>query len=460
MGDKSLTEILSTFIIETKFENFSESIKHITKLSILDFLGSTIAGSKTKAGKIFLKHLDDLGGKAESTVIGNGKKTSVVNAAFANGGCCHILELDDTHKASTVHAAAPVIPAALALSEKLNLGGKELIEAVVVGYEVAIRIGEAVNPSHYYYWHNTATCGTFGAAAATGKLLELNKNEIVNALGNAGSTAAGLWEFLIDGAMTKHLHPANAAENGVTAALLAKDGFTGPKYILEGSKGFFNAMAKEADFNKIILNLGYNYKIMENCFKLYPSCRHTHPTIDAVLSLKDKYNIKHNDLKKIKIYTYAAALEITNNFNPKSSYEAKFSLPYCAAIALIFGKPKLSHFDEQLIFDERIKNLIDRVELNISDDIDRLYPVKWPAKVAIEGALDRFEEYVEYPKGDFENPASDEMLIAKFKELAVPFLEENICKKIVDMVLNIEQQKNLLKFSKLFLNQHELKNER
>lgn len=457
MAERSLTEILSNFIIETKYENFKTETLYITKLTILDFLGSVIAGSKTKVGKIFLKFANDSGGKAESTIIGNGKKTSVVNAAFANGGCCHILELDDIHKASTVHAAAPVIPTALAMTEKLNLSGKDLITAIIVGYEVAIRIGEAVNPSHYYYWHNTGTCGTFGAAAAAGTLLGLNKQELVNALGNAGSTAAGLWEFLRDGAMTKHLHPANAAKNGITAALLAKHGFTGPKYILEGSKGFFNAMAKEADFNKIILNLGHDYKIIENCFKLYPSCRHTHPAIDAVLSLKDKYNIKHNDVKKIKIYTYAAALEITNNFNPKSSYEAKFSLPYCAAIALIFGKPKLSHFDEQLIFDERIKKLINKTEVELSNDIDRLYPHKWPAKVVIDGALDRFEEYVEYPKGDFENPASDEMLIAKFKELAVPFLEENICKKIVDMVLNIDQQKNLLKFSELFLNQHELK---
>lgn len=459
MAGKSLTEILGTFIIETKYENLTEEIKDITKLSILDFLGSTIAGSKTKAGKIFLKFIEDSGGKAESTVLGNGKRTSVINAAFANGGCCHILELDDIHKASTVHAAAPIISAALALTEKLNLGGRELIEAVVAGYEVAIRIGEAVNPSHYYYWHNTATCGTFGAAAAAGKLLGLNKDELVHALGNAGSIAAGLWEFLRDGAMTKHLHPANAAKNGVTVALLAKDGFTGPKYILEGKKGFFNAMAKDANVNKITLNLGHNYKIMENCFKLYPSCRHTHPAIDAVLNLKDKYSLKLNEVKKIKVYTYTAALEITNNYSPKSPYEAKFSLPYCVAAALISGELKLKHFEEQLIFDERIKNLIDRVELNTSEDINRLYPQRWPAKVIIEGALDRFEEYIEYPKGDFENPASDKMLIEKFEELAAPFLEENICKKIVDIVLNIDQQKNLLKFSKLFLNQHEIKGE-
>jgi 2-methylcitrate dehydratase PrpD len=449
MVEESLTEILSNFIIETRYENFKTEIIHITKFSLLDFVGSTIAGSKTKVGKILLKFIDDLGGNADSTVIGSGDKTSLTNAAFVNGGCCHILELDDIHKASTVHAAAPVIPPTLALTEKLNLSGKDLITAIIIGYEVAIRIGEAVNPTHYYYWHNTGTCGTFGAAAAAGKLLSLNKQELVNALGNAGSTAAGLWEFLRDGAMTKHLHPANAARNGLTAALLAKYGFTGPKYILEGKKGFFNAMAKDANANKITLNLGRDYKILENCFKLFPSCRHTHPTIDAILNLKNKYKISESEIKKIKIYAYGAALETTNNFNPKSSYEAKFSLPYCAAVAIIFGKPKLSHFDEQIICDERIRRLINKTEVKLSEDIDKLYPQKWPSKVIIEGVSNHFEEYVEYPKGDFENPASDELLIEKFQELVTPFLGENRTKNLIDTILDIDQLSNLKCLNKL-----------
>ncbi|MDY6821942.1 MAG: MmgE/PrpD family protein, partial [Deferribacterota bacterium] len=214
MNKISLTEYLCDFIVAVKYENLPKKTINIAKLSLLDFYGSTIAGSSTKAGKIFFDTFCDLGEKKESTILGSGNKTSSLIAAFINAGCSHILEFDDIHKGSTVHPAAPIIPVCIALSEKFNLSGKRLIEAIVAGYDTAIRIGEAVNPSHYYYWHNTATCGVFGAAAAAGKLLDLNKDELVNALGNAGSLAAGLWEFISEGAMTKHLHPANAAKNG------------------------------------------------------------------------------------------------------------------------------------------------------------------------------------------------------------------------------------------------------
>ncbi|MEM0143313.1 MAG: MmgE/PrpD family protein, partial [Candidatus Parvarchaeum sp.] len=369
MLEKSLTEILSEFVLETHYDNLPNFTKKITKLSLLDFFGSTIAGSNTKAGKIFIKTFEDFGCKnGEATIIGNGYKTSVADAAFINGGCCHILELDDIHKASTVHPAAPIIPAALAIAEKLSLNGNGLIEAIVVGYDVAIRIGEAVNPSHYYYWHNTATCGTFGAAAAAGKVLNLTKDELVDALGNAGSIAAGLWEFLRDGAMTKHLHPANAAKNGLTVSTLAKNGFTGAKYILEGEKGFFKAMAKGINKDATTNGLGKKYKIEENGFKLYPSCRHSHPGIDATLKIKEKYNLMPADIEKIKIKTYSAALNIAGNLKPKTSYEAKFSLPYCVAATLIFGKLNLSHFKEEIIADEKIKNLINKIEIEVDKD--------------------------------------------------------------------------------------------
>jgi 2-methylcitrate dehydratase PrpD len=444
MNKKSLTEILSEFVVATKYENFPEKTVNIAKLSLLDFYGSTIAGSSTKAGKIFLDSLCDLDGKGESTILGNGNKTTSLIAAFINAGCCHILEFDDIHKGSTVHPGAPIMPVCVALAEKHNLSGKRLIEAIVTGYEIAIRIGEAVNPSHYYYWHNTGTCGVFGAAAAAGKLLDLNKTQLVHALGNAGSIAAGLWEFISEGAMTKHLHPANAAKNGIIVSLLAKKGFTGSKYILEGKKGFFNAMAKNADKNKIINDLGVSYKIDENCFKLYPSCRHTHPPIDAILLLKEKYNIKTSEIKKIMIETYSATLEIASNCNPKSIYEAKFSVPYCVAIALSFGKPKLEHFKDELINDKIIKKIIEKTDLVLSSTIEKEYPNKWPAKaIVITNENKTFEEYVEYPIGDFENPADEQMLIEKNRDLLRPIIGDGITDKVINTILEIDNIENL-----------------
>src|SRR5690606_29784581 len=219
-------------------------------------------------------------GGAEQAHLVTGGQSSVLNAALVNGAASHVVELDDIHKGSIIHAATVVIPAALAVAEWKGLSGKELIAAVVAGYEVCYRIGEAVSPSHYYYWHNTATCGTFGAAIAAAKLLGLTTEQTIAALGNAGTQAAGLWEFIEDGAMTKQLHTGKAAMNGLLAALLAQKGFTGPQKILEGNRGFFKAMSEEYDASRVTEGLGNEFKIMENSFKIHASCRHTHHAVD------------------------------------------------------------------------------------------------------------------------------------------------------------------------------------
>src|SRR5699024_5076985 len=237
----------------------------------------------------------EMGGEPQATLV-TGGKTSVAQAALVNGAASHIVELDDIHKGSIIHAATVVIPAAIAVAEWKKLTGKDLITAVVIGYEVCYRIGEAVTPSHYYYWHNTATCGTFGAAAAVSKLLELNEEQIIHTLGSAGTQAAGLWEFIEDGTMSKQLHPGKAAMNGVISGLLAQKGFTGASKILEGDRGFFQAMSEDSDESKVTDNLGKQFKIMENGFKIHASCRHTHHAMDLMIDLKKERNLSGEDI--------------------------------------------------------------------------------------------------------------------------------------------------------------------
>ncbi|WP_369678797.1 MmgE/PrpD family protein [Planococcus faecalis] len=193
-----LSRYLARYSLNLQYEDLPEEVVSFTKLCILDYFGSAIAGSDKKPVQIISNLVKDMGGFEQAKLF-TGGKSSVLNAALVNGSASHMMELDDIHKGSIIHAATVVIPAALAIAEWRQLSGKELITAVVVGYEVCFRIGEAVSPSHYYYWHNTATCGTFGAAAATGKLLGLTEDQAVDALGNAGSQAAGLWEFIVDG---------------------------------------------------------------------------------------------------------------------------------------------------------------------------------------------------------------------------------------------------------------------
>ena len=222
-------------------------------------------------------------------------RASAPAAAFANGVASHILELDDIHKGSTVHAAAPIIPAALAVAEREHADGRAFLAAVTIGYEAAFRIGEAVNPSHYYFFHPTGTVATFGAAAAAGSLLKLTAEQMLNALGSAGTQAAGLWEFNADGAMSKHLHPGKAAMNGVLAADLARVGFTGATRILEGDAWLLpgdergpvsHQTAPHYDASRITDGLGVRWKIGENGYKLYSCCGHTHTAVDCALEIR------------------------------------------------------------------------------------------------------------------------------------------------------------------------------
>ena len=255
-----LSRALANYSVGMTYEKLPPDVISFTKLCILDYFGSAIAGSDKPPIQMISDLIKEMGGTEQANLF-TGGKSSVLQAALLNGASSHVVELDDIHKGSIIHAATVVIPAALAIAEWKELSGKELITAIVVGYEVCYRIGEAVSPSHYYYWHNTATCGTFGAAIAAAKLLQLTEEETIHALGNAGTQAAGLWEFIEDGAMTKQLHAGKAAMNGVLAALLAQKGFTGPLKILEGNRGFFKAMSDEYDTTKITKSLGSEFKI-------------------------------------------------------------------------------------------------------------------------------------------------------------------------------------------------------
>lgn len=414
-----ISQELARFIKQLNFDNLPDDVVLAAKNAFLDWLGSAAAGAKCEPGRIMLSIAEELGGKEEATLISTGEKTSCILAAMVNGSISHTVELDDVHKASIIHAGAPIIPAALAAAEKINAGGRELIEGIVVGYEVAIRIGEAVTPAHYYYWHTTATVGTFGAAAAVGKILGLTEEQLVHTLGTAGTQAAGLWEFLADGAMSKHLHPGKAALNGLLAALLARRGFTGASKILEGEKGFVRATAKAYDLSKITDGLGQSYKILENCIKIHASCRHTHHAIDLVLDMVKKHDLTPEQITKIVVRTYPIALDLTGNYHPDTLYAAKFSMPFCVALAVKQRKAGLSDFNELTLIDPSIRSLMSQVDLIDDPEVSALYPAKWPAIVEItdlDGQV--ISQRIDYPAGDPENPISQTDLEHKFRELA------------------------------------------
>jgi 2-methylcitrate dehydratase PrpD len=252
----SISRELGEFICSLEYEEIPERVRTLAKYCFLDWIASVYAGSHEKPVKMMLEVVNAMPGKPECTVIPDASKNIPLLAALINGASSHMVEMDDLHRPSIFHPAAPIIPAALALAEREERSGRDLIAAIVAGYEVGIRVAEMVGTSHYQFWHTTATCGTFGAAAAAGKLLPLDPQQMVWALGSAGTQAAGLWEFLVESAMSKQLHPGKAAMNGILAALLAQQGFTGAEHILEGEKGFCRATSRDYDFSGAMDGLG------------------------------------------------------------------------------------------------------------------------------------------------------------------------------------------------------------
>ncbi len=447
MNETSLTMKCADFINNLDYRRLPSEAIEMAKDCFIDFLGCVISGSVTPEAKIILDFAAGNPGLSEATVLGVWRKDSLLNAAMANAFNCHIHEMDDVHKASVQHPGAPVISSALAVGEAYGKSGKELIEAIVAGYDVVLRVGEAVMPSHYSFWHTTGTCGTFGATASAGKLMGLTPDELTNALGNAGSQATGLWQFIEDNAMTKYLHCGKAAYNGALAAILARRGLTGAKRILEGEQGFVKATSTETNPAEKFSSLGSKYKILETSFKPFASCRHTHPTISAILNLRKKYNLSTAEVSKVKIKTYQTATEIArNNKYYPDSRAAKFSLVYCAAAALYFGALPLQAFTPEALQNEKILRVAKNTVINVDEEINRAFPGKWMTRVELHTKDRCFTETVEYPLGDPENPMTERNIYDKFMDLVMPVIGKEKADSIYQKCRELEQTSDIAKF--------------
>src|SRR5580700_7767406 len=354
---QGLSRRLAEFLAAARYSDLPATVVEDAKRAVLDWLGSALAGSLESPARMTQQYVAALGVSDQATVFSSGR-SSASGAALANGVASHILEFDDIHKTSTVHAAAPVISAALAVAEREGADDRAFLLAVVLGYEAALRVGEAVNPSHYRYWHPTGTAASFGAAAAAGSLMQLSAAQMLDALGSAGTQAAGLWEFNTDGAMSKHLHPGKAAFNGILSADLARLGFTGATRILEGERGFFRAMSDSFDESRITDGLGERWKIAENCYKLHSCCGHTHTAIDVALELRSQVM---GPPRHVLIETYGPGYEIVKELAPRTPYQAKFSIAYCVAVALLDGRVGLNQFSPDRLRDPAITALLERM---------------------------------------------------------------------------------------------------
>ena len=427
--DHAASRLLASFAARARFADLPAPVVADTRRAVLDWLGSALAGSSEPPARMAQRVVATLGRSDDATVFGAGR-AAAANAALANAVASHILELDDVHKGSTLHAGAPVIPAALAVAEREHRSGQAFLLAVALGYDAALRIGEAVNPSHYRYWHPTGTAATFGSAVAAGSLLGLDERAMLDTLGSAGTQAAGLWEFNADGAMSKHLHPGKAAFNGILAADLAREGFTGATRILEGSRGFFRATSTDFDTSRVTDGLGTRWKVSENCYKLHSCCGHTHTAIDMAREYRATAGEPAADgLASIDVRTYASGYEIVREPNPRTPYQAKFSLAYCVAMALAEGRVGLAQFSPERfsadgVTDPLIASLLGRIHITVDPEITARYPAEWGTRMRFTRQDGTTRELAAaFPRGNPENPVSTALLEAKLRDLVSPRLD-------------------------------------
>lgn len=428
---------ISRFISNYHYELSSKDDINVIKAAFLDFFGVAYKGSNEEAARIAFNTVSELffGNmefELESSVIGMANfKTNFLNAGFLNAISAHTLELDDGHRGAHIHLGAVVFSTALAISEAYDLDGRSFLEAAIVGYEVGIMLGQMVNPKHRNNgFHTTGTIGTFVAGAVASKLLDLDENQTLNALGLCGTQAAGLLESDHGGSMGKVLHVGKAVYNGLLSAYLALNGFTGSGTILEGREGFLETMVSSSDD----FSLG-KVNIREIYFKKYPFCRHLHSSIDTVLKLKSSIGEEYDHIGNIVIKTYDIAAS-HDNYNPKTPQDLKQSLPYAVAICLVCGEINLDDLNQLIKFGllddystvdkvKSIKNLANKVIIVVDDDLNALYPNKRPSNIIIK--LDEsfrggiFQNIALLPKGDFENPYQLKDLIDKFKSLNPDF---------------------------------------
>lgn len=411
---------LAAFAARLRYEDIPANVVSRAVDLFVDWVGSALAGKGARPIETiaaFARTMGPASGPCE--ILADRGSSSALFAALVNGASSHIAEQDDVHNGSVFHPAAVVFPAALAVAQATNASGREFIAAVTSGYEVGIRVGEFLGRSHYKVFHTTGTAGTLAAAAATGRLLRLSEGEMLDAFGSAGTQAAGLWEFLRDAADSKPLHTGKAAANGLIAAYLAKDGFTGARQILEGRQGLAAGMSTDADPVRLTDGLGSRWTLAETSFKFHASCRHTHPAADALLKAMRDNKLSIGDIAGVTALVHQGAIDVLGPVvDPATVHQAKFSMGTTLGLIASFGRAGMNEF-EQGYAKADVIDFRKRVTMRLDDEVNTAYPARWIGKVALDTMDGRhFEARVDEPKGDPGNTLSRGEIETKVAGLA------------------------------------------
>lgn len=445
------TLVLAQFVNELQFKDIPPHVIESAKFCILDSIGCGLFGNSQKCVEILADYVEKLGGREEATIWQNKKKNSAANAALVNATSCHSFEIDDTHHNAALHSGSVVIPTAIAMSEAIgNISGEKFLTAIVAGYEAGARIGMCVGGSAHFQrgFHNQGTVGTFSAATTAGKILGLSTEEMVNAIGLAGSQAAGLMAAQY-GAMAKRFHSGKAAMNGIYSAQLAQMGFTGIPDVIEAKfGGFCSSTSSVMDLEKITQGLGENFELHNVGFKIYSCCASSQTSVDAAKDLL-RQGLDVSKIAKILVHTTTATKEHVGwKYKPFNILTAQMNMPFTIAVTLIEGDAFIKQYTPEKISDPKLIALANKVEVVADKELDKLGPDFRHASIVevetIDGA--KWQKRVDYRKGSKENPLTKEELIEKFKMVTKGILVKEEAKHMIDLVLGIEEERNFKEF--------------
>jgi len=418
------TQILARYAAAQASQPLPAPVAHHACRAVIDWYASLYPGLDTPPVQVLEQTLRDDLDRGPSR-LARGRAATVRAAAMINGTAAHAAEVDDSFREAMYHPGAATIAAALAVAQSVGASGSRFLQAVVVGYEVSTRIGVVMGRAHYKHWHNTGTMGAFGAAAAAGTLLDLDEESFANALAIAATFTAGLQQAFRLESMAKPLHAGRAAEAGVMAAQLAQGGMRSSLDALDGESGLGVAMSDAPSWTGIGDTLGIDFHITRLTFKNHIGCGHTFPSIDGALELQRLHGFSHDDIVSVHLGVYQPTLDIAPHVDPQTADQARFSLHYMVASALVHGSVRLSTFEPQRLHDSATRSLMARITKALDPEVDAGFPARRAARVTIalrDGR--RFTHWQSDRKGDPELPLTDADLEGKLIELASPVIGE------------------------------------
>jgi 2-methylcitrate dehydratase PrpD len=443
------TKRLAEFAAETGYKDLPKEVVEQAKFLILDTLGCAIGGYTLASEEVkwvleLVKNQGCTGGP--STVFCDGFKTTAAYAALANGAMVHTVDFDDTHMGSVAHLGASLVATIFALAEQRKAGGREMIEALVVGFDVGARVGRCAMPSHYKYWHPTATFGGIACAVAAAKLLGADAGQMELAIGHAADEAGGMRYCIEKGDFSKSLHPAFAAMKGVLLASIVKIGATGPRGFLEYPSGFCNAYSTSPNWNALTDGLGTKYEIMADTIKCFPTIQCSHTPIQATLDIMKSNKLKASDIESLHVLETETVPGQGCNYEPASPLAGRLSIPFCIGLAVTEGRVSLEQFTEDKIQDPGIREVMKKITIEADSEFSKTYPDTIIAHVDIKTRGGKtFSQSRFYPKGDPRNRMTPAELQAKFHQLASNTVDEKRMKQIITAIGKLEKTTDISK---------------